>query len=220
MIRSELEHAIRAAARIMQANSIIVIGSQSILGTWSEDELPPLVTASPEVDMMPLSDDDSEALARRLDFAGEWSAFHQAHGFYIDGVGRSTATLPRGWEERLVDVEAVDFDGVRSFGLCLDPHDLCVAKVVAHREKDRAFVDALIVAGLIDPEVLLERLTATERIDGISLDYAYAWLLDRVGSNASTTASKGPARSPGWEQPRDERGRFEPVPQSEPEISL
>jgi len=43
-------------------------------------------------------------------------------------------------------------------GLCLDPHDLCLAKLVAHREKDLTFVGALIEARLIAPAILAERV--------------------------------------------------------------
>jgi hypothetical protein len=44
--RSELEHAIRAATEIIDADSIIIIGSQAILGSFSEDDLPPEATVS------------------------------------------------------------------------------------------------------------------------------------------------------------------------------
>jgi len=31
--------------------------------------------------------------------------FHQTHGYYAQGVGPETATLPTGWRRRLVRVE-------------------------------------------------------------------------------------------------------------------
>lgn len=37
---------------------------------------------------------------------------------------------------------------------CLDPHDLCAAKLVRGEDKDIEFVDALVEAGLIDPASL------------------------------------------------------------------
>ena len=42
--------------------------------------------------------------------------------------------------------------------MCLEPHDLVLAKLVAGREKDLEFADALIARGLVDPKVLLERV--------------------------------------------------------------
>ncbi len=164
MRRAELEHTIRAATEIVEQATIIVIGSQAILGSFSEDELPAQATQSIEVDMAPMNDDDAESLATRLDGAlGEWSAFHSTYGYYVQGVGRQTAVLPAEWEDRLVPVSGANTNG--RTGLCLDPHDLCLAKLVAHREKDLTFVGALIEAGLIDPAALAERVDQMHTAD-------------------------------------------------------
>lgn len=157
MRRADLEHAIRAATEIIAQDSIIIIGSQAILGSYSEDELPDQATQSIEVDMAPLNDDDAASLATLIDGAiGEWSMFHETHGYYVQGIGRETAILPTGWEDRLVPVSGPNTNG--RTGLCLDPHDLCLAKLVAHREKDLRFVGALIDANLIDPAILASRV--------------------------------------------------------------
>lgn len=158
--RSQLEHAIRTATEIIAHDSILIIGSQSILGTWREDELPPDVTESVEFDACPLADDEAESLATLLDgVAGEWSPFHELHEFYIQGVGARTAQLPDGWQDRLVRVSNDNTHG--RVGLCLDPHDLCSAKLLAGREKDFRFVSALVAARLIDPHRLRQCLLAT-----------------------------------------------------------
>jgi hypothetical protein len=47
MRRADLEHAIRAATQIIAAEQIIVLGSQSILGTFGEDELRVLTAIQP-----------------------------------------------------------------------------------------------------------------------------------------------------------------------------
>lgn len=46
--------------------------------------------------------------------------------------------------------------------LCMEPHDLCVAKLLAARDKDRAFVRALVTAGLVDRATILRRLAETD----------------------------------------------------------
>ena len=51
MKRTELEHILRAASRISGDRDVVVIGSQSILGTYSEDELPEAAHASIEADI-------------------------------------------------------------------------------------------------------------------------------------------------------------------------
>lgn len=43
-------------------------------------------------------------------------------------------------------------------GLCLEPHDCVIAKMVAGRQKDYDFATALFKAGLLDPTTLAERI--------------------------------------------------------------
>ena len=166
MRRDQLEHAIRAACQIIQQPAVIVVGSQAILGTYREEELPPEATMSIEVDVLPMGEDNDE-IARLADLiegvAGEWSPFEQQHGFSIDGVDLTTAILPTGWRDRLVKVQNVNTappSGEPQFtGWCLDKEDLCVAKLCAYREKDLNFVGALLGNGLVDPELIDERLS-------------------------------------------------------------
>ena len=40
MRRDQLEHAIRTACQIIDRREVIVVGSQAILGTYREEELP------------------------------------------------------------------------------------------------------------------------------------------------------------------------------------
>lgn len=40
MRRDQLEHAIRTACQIIQQPEVIVVGSQAILGTYDESQLP------------------------------------------------------------------------------------------------------------------------------------------------------------------------------------
>ena len=160
MRREQLEHAIRAATDILGDDTVIVIGSQSVLGSYSDEQLPPDVTASMEADILPL-DDPTESKADDLDGAiGEGSPFNELHGFYVQGVGERTATLPAGWRDRLVAVTGAGTNG--RIGLCLEVHDLCVSKLVATREKDRAFCATLLRHRLVSGATLRERLDATE----------------------------------------------------------
>lgn len=180
MRRSELEHAIRAATEIVRAPAVYIFGSQSILGSFTEDELPAEATMSDEVDIAPLDDDDAGTLATELDAAiGEMSPFHETHGFYVQGVSKTTAVLPVGWTERLVNVSNANTSG--RTGLCLEPHDLCVAKLIAGREKDHRFVGALLERGLLDARVIAERLQ-TLRDDDIRRDRAISWIRSTLQS--------------------------------------
>jgi hypothetical protein len=87
---------------------------------------------------------------------GELSMFHDTFGYYAQGVGPETATLPRGWESRLVPVNNPNTRGTT--GWCLDVHDLVLAKYAAGREKDHQFAAAALQHHLVQRDELLRRL--------------------------------------------------------------
>lgn len=156
MKRSELEHLIRAAGRIADEQELVVIGSQAILGQFPD--APPALLRSMECDLYPRR---TPGLADKVDGAiGEGSRFHEQFGYYAQGVGPDTATLPRGWQRRLVRVENVNTGG--HVGLCLEVHDLAISKYVAGREKDLEFTRGLARHGMTEKKTLLARLAATK----------------------------------------------------------
>ena len=146
MRRDQLEHAIRTACQIIERPAVIVVGSQAILGSFRENELPADATMSVEVDILPIADSNDET-ARLADLiegvAGEFSTFEELHGFSIDGVDLETSALPDRWRDRLVKVQnantAAPAGQPQFTGWWLDKEDLCVAKLCAFREKDRNF---------------------------------------------------------------------------------
>ena len=72
-------------------------------------------------------------------------------------MSTETASLPEGWEERLVPVQNAQTKDAT--GWCLETHDLGVSKLIAGREKDVAFVNVLVTHGLADPSLLGDRLS-------------------------------------------------------------
>lgn len=178
MTREELEEAIRNATRVIQQREVLIIGSQAILGSYDEAQLPERATLSEEVDIAPITDDEDYTLATLIDAElGEWSQFHEDHGFYVQGVNVTTAVLPNGWEARTVQV-APDGPG-GAFARCLDSHDLCAAKLVRGEGKDLEFVGALVEAGLIDPASLVrvcKKLPVGEARRNITIKRAQAFL--------------------------------------------
>lgn len=163
MKREDLAHILRAAADVAKDGHILVLGSQAILASFSEDELPAVATMSIEADLA-FFDDPDEAKADRVDGAiGEASRFHQSFGYYGQGVGLSTAVLPVGWEDRVVPFESGDTGD--AVAVCLDPYDLVIAKLVAGRQKDFDFARSLIEPGQVSRETLLRRV-ADLRVSG------------------------------------------------------
>jgi hypothetical protein len=154
MKKEELDHVLRAAGEITGEKQFIIIGSQSLLGKYPD--LPDDIFMSAEVDLIAKQHLDK---TESLNFIGVYSHFHETHGYYADPVDVSTATLPKGWKGRLVNLPPGDTAGVS--GLCLDPHDLAIAKYVARREKDIVFTRELALRGIVEKPQLLALLAKT-----------------------------------------------------------
>ena len=94
MKRRQLEEAILRACEIVGQNRVIVVGSQAILATWPEEELPPAATMSAEADIAP-EHDLADHLSNKLwMLAGQDSEWANERDFYIDAVSANTAVLP------------------------------------------------------------------------------------------------------------------------------
>jgi hypothetical protein len=133
MKRSDLEHVLRASRGVTGETEFIVIGSQAILGRFPD--APKELRQSMEADLYPkLKPELASVIEGSL---GRYSQFDETFGYYADGVGPDTATLPPGWEQRLVAVSNENTGG--AIGWCLEPHDLAFSKLAAGREKDLAF---------------------------------------------------------------------------------
>ncbi|MBX3503611.1 MAG: hypothetical protein KF889_29570 [Alphaproteobacteria bacterium] len=154
MKKRQVDHVLRAAGRITGEKQFVIIGSQSLHGR--HPDLADEIVRSPEVDLIATGRPDRTELLNEI---GVDSPFHQSFGYYADPVDIATAILPRGWKGRLVHLPPGDTDGVK--GLCLDPHDLAIAKYVARRDKDLAFTRALARRGLLSRERLLALLDRT-----------------------------------------------------------
>jgi hypothetical protein len=156
MTREQLAHVLSWVSRIAEIPDVLVIGSQSILGSYSENQLPSEATGSMEVDVTFFDDPDDDKSGLVDAAIGELSDFHNEFGYYPQGVSISTAVLPEGWRDRLVTYETPSTRPGR--GLCLEPHDCILAKLVSFDEKDQKFAVALVKAGLIDLDTLAERV--------------------------------------------------------------
>ena len=157
MKRAEFEHAIRAAASILGTDQLMVIGSQALHATVS-DELPEAAQRSIEVDVVAFDDSEGQNADLIDGSIGEASMFHATFGYYAQGVSESTAVLPEGWRDRLVRFETPATNGVVAW--CLEVHDLWISKAIANRDKDIEFCQALLSKGIVDRLVLRSRLEA------------------------------------------------------------
>jgi hypothetical protein len=171
--RADLEHVLRAASRIAD--------DEAVVAAIDDEDLPPVATASVEVDVA-FFDDPGDEKADRVDGAiGELSPFHEMYGYYAQGVSVSTAVLPEGWRDRLVVLDTPATQPGR--GWALDPHDCVLAKLVAGREKDHAFASALIRAGVVDTEILRDRASRLP-ITAQRISQLRSWIVSVVGDAA------------------------------------
>jgi hypothetical protein len=158
--KRHVDHVLRAAGRITEEKQFIIIGSQSLHGKYPD--LPDEIVRSVEVDLIAKGDADR---TEWLNAIGVDSEFHEQYGYYADPVDEKTATLPKGWRGRLVNLAPGETGGV--LGLCLEPHDLAISKYVARREKDVELTRELARRGLVEKDRLLKLLVVTRVSDEI-----------------------------------------------------
>ncbi|HVZ46722.1 MAG TPA: DUF6036 family nucleotidyltransferase [Ramlibacter sp.] len=143
----------------------VVIGSLSILGMSEVSELPQDMTLSIDADCYTPADP-----GRIFDLAeslGEHSRFRREHGYYLDPVSPKLATLPEGWELRMIPLER---DGIRGF--FLEPNDAAISKLARGEPRDVRWVRAGVRAGLVSVPVLRLRLRHTDFFDAAERDTA------------------------------------------------
>ena len=173
MNRDQLLHVIRAAAIVTGVDDLVVLGSQAVLASVDDFELPWEVTRSVEADIavdlqigrVELGT-SSEDLALLIDGAiGEGSHFHATFGYYGEGVEIEVAVLADGWRDRLVPLIAESPAGPK-VGWCLSVPDVWVAKAAAGRQKDSEFCRALASNRIVlrgEVEALAARLQPPRR---------------------------------------------------------
>ena len=152
-------------------------------------KLPPIVFQSDEADVYPRNHPER---AEEIDAAiGELSPFHHTRLLRPRG-SPATATLPHGWEQRVVRLSNTNTGGAT--GLCVDVHDLALSKYAAGREKDIEFNRELARHGVVSKRKLT-RLVPSMPID----DERKRLILDRIKTDfAAANPRRGvpkPSRS-------------------------
>ena len=184
----DLEYIVRASAALLDDQGLldpdqpefVIVGSAAILVLANDCRLPAMATRSDEADVVPPDDPDGTKATIIDAVLGEMSPFHDANGYYAQGVGEDTAWLPDGWRSRLIPFEAPSIL-VPGRGLAIERHDLAASKLAAGRIKDFEFVEALIAAGILDVPTIRERLDAIPPGPGRPAKIAAAgrWLASR-----------------------------------------
>lgn len=176
---NDLERAVRAIATHFHTDTVVIIGSQSVLLEWPD--APILMRTSGEIDAYPMNWLDWEAAHPGEEASEEihalfgWgSMFHAAHGFYIDGVDANTATLPPGWQDRVIR-RTVQVEDATVTAIAPSPEDLVVSKLARLDEKDAAYIEERHRFRPLDINTIRERLAGTD-VDDLTRRSAVAFL--------------------------------------------
>ena len=165
MHADELRDLARRAANVTGYRAILVLGSQAVHGALPDVELPPITTMSEEADLAVVNDLSGDTPHQIEAHFGMGSPYHRHFGVYADGISLTEVNLPVGWEGRVRTEEVHDRNDDNPVSLLFpEIHDLCASKLTVAvtggfgRRSDRDFVAALIEAGLVDTELLSQRI--------------------------------------------------------------
>ena len=160
-----LFHLFREAKALCGHQDYVVIGSLSVLGLEESFAIPEAMTMSNDVDCYTKS--DPQRIFDVVKALGENSSFHAEHGFYLDAISPQLPSLPDGWADRLMKLER---DGLRAW--FLDPNDAALSKYARGEPRDRRWIQAGILAGVVSMPVVNARFASTNFYDGAEKDRA------------------------------------------------
>jgi hypothetical protein len=160
MKASEADALILAFAQEINAQRILVIGSQAIHAHHAN---PPIdaVVESREVDLVPQPYADySKWFYYAHERLGNDSEFDLKHGRYVDMVKDTVPKLPSGWEERAIERTLHLPDGRVVTAIYPELHDLIVTKLLAGRAQDEAFLRGVLKIADVSERTLRERMAS------------------------------------------------------------
>jgi hypothetical protein len=125
---------------------------------------------------------------------GMGSPYHHHFGVYADGISLTEVSLPLGWEGRVRTEQIADGPDANNPVTLRFPeiHDLCASKLTVAvtggfgRRSDREFVAALIEAGLVDTELLIERIEQLPDTVAIQIRHAARNIVQRLRRGPSS----------------------------------
>lgn len=157
MKRGDLRLLFARARDLCGHTDYVVLGSLAVLGY--SGTVPRRMAASLDVDAFTKADPGPIFdLAAEL---GQGSPFDAEHGYYLDPISPSVATLPDGWESRLNPV-ALDPGLVSWF---LEVNDTAVSKYARMEPRDREWIRPGLSAGILSLDTVEERFAVTSFLD-------------------------------------------------------
>ena len=159
MKRENLRRLFARARELCGETDYVVFGSLSVLGCAAD--VPPRMAMSLDVDAFTKSDPGRVfELGAHL---GQGSPFELEHGYYLDPISPRVATLPAGWEDRLIRIQ-LEPDVVAWF---LEPNDAAVSKYARLEPRDREWIRPGLRAGVLSISILERRFAETTFFDSV-----------------------------------------------------
>lgn len=194
----DLERAVRSVAEHFSTDTVYIIGSQALL--VGRNDIARALRFSHEIDVYPANREEWEARNEGMEASeainglfGEGSLFHDAFGFFIDGVDEATAKLPPDWRDRAVTQEFKGAAGKPIKAVAPAPADVVAAKLVRGDDKDIEFAARCLGEGITTNSAVKASLRKYLKADQLKL------CLDRVDKAsrnkhdpAGTTAGLSP----------------------------
>lgn len=159
MNREQFAELIRNIAEITGLREVPVVGSQAILGSYNDSELPMAAIRSDELDVAIAG---HRRAASVINLLGPRSLNYTHARVWVDVVAEKTANLPPGWKTRRVSFRSKGTDP--GIAVSPSPHDLAACKLAVFRPQDREYVSALVESRIVDLDMLEKRAASIERL--------------------------------------------------------
>lgn len=157
MRRDDLRRLFAQARKLSGETDYVVLGSLAALG--HSTEVPPRMAMSLDVDAYGKS--DPPRIVELAAALGQGSAFENEHGYYLDPISPKVATLPEGWEQRLIRIELEP--GLAAW--FLEPNDAAVSKYARMEPRDREWIRAGLQARILSLPIIETRFRQTGFLD-------------------------------------------------------
>ncbi len=157
MRREDLRLLFARARDLCGETDYVVLGSLAVLG--HAGEVPARMAASLDVDAY--SKGDPARIFDLVSALGSGSPFEAERGYYLDPISPRVATLPDGWDERLLRIQ-LEPDLVAWF---LEPNDAAVSKYARMEPRDREWIRPGLRAGILSMAIIEARVRQTTFLD-------------------------------------------------------
>ena len=189
MNRVQLDELMRVLGDITGLSEIQLVGSQSILGSFADQDLPPEAVRSAEIDAVLAGHSQAGAVIRQL---GAGSLYADRFDIWVDVVSEHTADFPAGWRKRQIAYHSSK--GLGPVALCPEVTDLAASKAARLEINDQEFIAALIGCGYVDATKLKMRIAILERSEQYKKARAIKWLAQFLPAAARFVANNSSGR--------------------------